>query len=126
MLGAAPRRRVLGSANCKGPNRLAVNSRVVPRARRAQSRDMLWNTGAVFPRNSTFGLPARWIVAVVLSVLALLLTAAALSQRYGSACEGSSLDAAIVCPPPAQRLIVPRPLPGHAPTPRIAFEATTA
>ncbi len=87
---------------------------------------MLWNTGAVLPRNSTFGLPARWIVAVVLSVLVVLLTAAALSQRYRSACEGSSLDAAIVCPPPAQRMIVPRPHPGHAPTPRSDFEATAA
>ena len=87
---------------------------------------MLWNTGAVYRRNTTLGLPDRRIVAAVLLVLVVLLTAAALSHPYGSACEARALDAVGVCQPPVEREIVPRPLPGHAPTPRIAFEATTA
>lgn len=87
---------------------------------------MLWNTGTVYRRNTTFGLPGRWIVAAVLLVLVMLLMGVAVLQRYGSACEGSSLDAAVVCTPPAQPQVVPRPLPGHAPTPRIDFGARAA
>jgi hypothetical protein len=87
---------------------------------------MLWNAGAAYRRNTTVGLPGRWFVAAVLLMLVVLLTAFALSQGYGSACDASALDAAGVCQPPVQREIVPRPLPGHAPTPRIDFEATTA
>jgi len=87
---------------------------------------MVWNTAAVYHRNTTFGLPGRWFVAAVLLLLVVLLTAVTLTQRYGGACEGSSSEAAVVCLLPVQREIVPRPLPGHAPAPRTDFHAMTS
>jgi hypothetical protein len=85
---------------------------------------MIWNTGAMYRQNTAFGFPSRWIVVAALLVFVAVLTAVALSQRFGSVCEASPLDAGVCLPPPQRE--VPRPLPGHAPTPRIDFGATTA